>query len=505
MALKLKLKVPSKNGDSSSSPPLPKLKIKAPSKDKGISKPSGPKLKINLSHKKPIETSVSASPVIPAVPKIPKALPKVRIKPTRIPGDGYDAEAPDVEDDPLIEQGIVLRFLDDSNLDFVQNSCETGDLSNVNIKWITRDKAVVNVNQTLYSARLIDLPTITEIYKTVDKKNIFKTFDVCQILLVLQVIDPTDLNVDRDFEIPPESTYVHPLYSMSPDNEIKPSKVAYKDGLVYPFEQVHRRFRPRKVNHRVMDDIDARVNKLVKEDSKAEESHYELVDAAQAHPSHRYGAVGSGQSGSATPVPVAEQEMDTMAHDLENDVDLLESALQEELAALGNDEDEEEDEDKADEGTSDVDNLFEGDVTGAEEEEEEEDDDEEEEEEDDEEDETLKAENSRAKKLEEEISDLESALSSQKQQLENAKNKMLQMKLQSNCNTLRGQIEVKRRLLFKIRDEQQKLQEKLEPNHKVEPENNGAGEVEEGEEGDEGDDGDGDDDDDDDDNLEGLF
>ena len=40
----------------------------------------------------------------------PKGLPRVRIKPTRIPGEGYDSEAPDLEDDPLIEQGIIIRF-----------------------------------------------------------------------------------------------------------------------------------------------------------------------------------------------------------------------------------------------------------------------------------------------------------------------------------------------------------------------------------------------------------
>lgn len=602
MALKLKLKVSNSNNSETNAnsnndhntPPiiktesssgLPKLKIKPPSKKSpasissssplGISKKhpheqkeKSRKLKLSLSLKsssikanKQDDTSTRTTTAGP-IPSTsssnshPKNVPRVRIKPTRVPGDGYDSEAPDVEDDPLIEQGIVIRFLDDTNLEMIQSSVDTGDLSNINIKWITKDKAVVNVNQTLYLARLIDLPTITELYKTIDKKNIFKTFDLCQILLVLKVINPNDLNIERDFEISPDLTYVHPLYSMSPDNEIKNSRNVYKNGLVYPFEGIHRRFRPRKVNHRVMDDIDLKVNALVKADAKAEESHYELIDLSKSHPSHRYGNISSSTSTVATPtsnnngisnnVEPKREDVDVEMKDskegaeLQNDVDLLESALQQELEALGSqaeddneDEEEEEDCDEADRSkqqedivkteidtdivsnsvlghgnSSEIDNLFEGEMTGAEENEDEEDDDEEEDEEEDEdeeddeedeEDEKTLEEKNKAKKLEEEISDLEGTLASQKEQLGSAKNKMLQMKLQANCSTLRGQIEGKKRILSKIREEQQKLQEKLEPNHAQAPELAQQKQDEEDEDDDE------DDEEGDEDNLEGLF
>ncbi|ABN66416.2 TFIID subunit (TBP-associated factor), partial [Scheffersomyces stipitis CBS 6054] len=274
MAIKLKLRVPGSGSSSSSSAPasesqpaLPKLKIKPPSiadnstgkvskKSKEKSKEKHKKLKISLSSKRPSTSSDIVTPSSGSVTT--RSVPRVRIKPTRIPGDGYDSEAPDLEDDPLIEQGIVIRFLQDLNLDFVHNAVDSGDLTGINVKWVTREKAVVNVNGTLYSARLLDLPTVTEIFKTVDKKNVMKTFDVSQILLVLHKVVLSDLSMEKDFEVPEEYTYLHPLYKISKNSEIKPSKQVFRHGLTSPFEDVYRRFRVRKSTHRVAEDIENR-------------------------------------------------------------------------------------------------------------------------------------------------------------------------------------------------------------------------------------------------------
>lgn len=482
MALKLKLKVNPSSSRSDSptkdQPALPRIKIKPPKAEPsdGVSKPKKKeklkKLKISLgkallaSHVS--ETSATSAPSQPILKKVPK----VRIKPTRIPGEGYDSEAPDVEDDPLIEQGIVVRFANDVNLDFIHNAADTGDFSNVNIKWITRDKAVVNVNLTLYSARLIDLPTLTEIYKTIDKKNIFKTIDISQILLVLHQINPKQLNMDQDFEVPEEYTYVHPLYKLSVNNEIRNSKTVYRNGLAYAYEDVYQRFRPRKTNPRVMADIELRVDELVRRDQDAQESHYEYVDSRA--PTHKYGTSRSHTpaSLSATPRPRTddgdrmatdrEEEEDEdeqeMTLDIEADIDnVLEQELAEALDSTSNTaaatvlmKAEFENED----GGSDV---------GDEEEQAEEDDDEEEEEEDeddddDDEDEDTKQDKSRVKKLEEEISDLERAADKQKVLLATASFKMMRMKFQSAYNSLKAQIDLKKRELAKIREQQQKLQ-----------------------------------------------
>ncbi|KAM9908393.1 hypothetical protein OXX79_000402 [Metschnikowia pulcherrima] len=441
MSLKLKLKVkPSKSPSVKTEPdveavekPLPRIKIKhsASSKDNlgGISKPKPTKeklkkLKLSLGksgHVQPAaaSTSEASAPVQPILKKVPK----VRIKPTRVPGEGYDSEAPDVEDDPLIEQAIAVRFVNDANLDFLHSAADTGDFSNVNIKWITRDKAVINVNSTLYSARLIDLPTLTELYKTVDKKNIFKTIDVSQILLVLRTINPKNLNMEADFEVPEEYTYTHPLYKLSVNKEIRPSKTAYKHGLSNSFEDVYRRFRPKKVNHRLMTDIESRVDEIVRRDNEAQESHYDTNAEIEG-------------------------EDDQMALDLEADLDI---ALEQELAdAL----------DSTSNNTaatvlmkSEYDNDDdENAVLGANDDDENDDDEDDEDDDEDDEDDEAKADKSRAKKLEEEITDLQNAAEKQKVLLATASHKMMRMKFQSAYNSLKAQFDSKKRELAKIRE-----------------------------------------------------
>lgn len=504
MSLKLKLNLNGnkdlkKNGDQST----PIIKIKPPTLKReesvgSVVKPPKPskevkKLKISLSRAPSaavLDSSKSSSTPKTAPPSIPKRVPKLRIKPTRIPGEGYDSEAPDVEDDPLIEQGIAIRFLNDANLDFVHGAVGRGDLSNINIKWITRDKAVVNVNLTLYLARLIDLPTITELYKTVDKKNIFKTIDISQILLVLRTINPKQLNMETDFEVPEEHTYTHPLYTLSVNNEIKATKTVFKHGLLASLEDVYRRFRPRKTNHRLMTDIELRVDELVRRDTEAEESHYEYVNPKKQ--AQKFASDGSRPqlnvslsrpdvtsdrmmvdpraSGTATEEQTDDGEdqeelQDQLDQDLEADLDnVLERELADALDSTSNIaaatvlmkseyDNEDEVEADADEGNADDDD-------------DEDDDDDDDEDENDEDDEDPgKEDDSRAKKLEEEIAELLKATEKQKVLLATASYKMMRMKFQSNYNHLKSQLDQKKRELSKVREQQQKQQSLNNPQH----------------------------------------
>lgn len=482
MALKLKLKVPStgppqSNGNQNQGSPsgLPKLKIKAPSqKENKVSKKhqqagtkeKHKKLKLNIKQKNPEIDNIgirgNAQPT--------RSVPKVRIKPTRVPGDGYDSEAPDLEDDPLIEQGIVVRFLNDANLDFVHNAVESGDLTGLNIKWVTKIKAVVNVNGTLYSAKLLDLPTITELYKTVDKKNIFKTFDICQILLVLHPVNPSDLNLERDFEVNSDLIHVHPLYKMSPKHELKPTKTVFKNGLIYPFEEVHRRFKPRKVNHRVVEDIEQRIDELIRLDDEAEESHFEIVDLTKQQTNqHRYSNISGTPSAVATPsVQTDLQAQFNNRDENEDDQEILaqsdEGDLEEELAkALENDE--------TIVGNINMENEVDGEGIEEEGQEEDDEDDEDDEEDDDDdendendEDDESKADKEHVKMLEEEIADLENAVEVHRKGLASATHKMMKMKFQTSYNTLKASLDTKKRELAKVVSDQQQLQQKMDPN-----------------------------------------
>lgn len=500
MSLKLKFNLSGnkdlkKTGTDQQNVPVIKIKplILKREESGGVLKPKPPKevkkLKLSLSRASSAVVLDNSSETPKQTPPqaIPKRIPKLRIKPTRIPGEGYDSEAPDVEDDPLVEQGIAVRFIKDTNLDFVSGAVERGDLSALNIKWITRDKAVVNVNLTLYLARLIDLPTITEIYKTLDKKNIFKTIDISQILLILRKINPKQLNMETDFEVPEEHTYTHPLYSLSVNSEIKPTKTVFRHGLSASLEDVYRRFRPRKTNHRLMTDIQLRVDDLIRRDTDAEESHYEYVNPKkQTHKfsdgsrvsistslfrpdlADRMLVDGSCQVEEQTDAEDQEELHDKLAQDLEADLDnVLERELADALDSTSNNaaatvlmkSEYENDEEGGD-----------ADEVGADEEEEEEDDDDDDENDDDDDDDedAHKEDDLRAKKLEEEIAELQKATEKQKVLLAAASYKMMRMKFQSNYNHLKSQLDLKKRELSKVREQQQKQQSL--PNHMPVPE-----------------------------------
>ena len=47
-------------------------------------------------------------------------------------------------------------------------------------------RAVFHVGNSLYSAKLVDLPCIVESQKTVDNKQMFKVADICQVAMALR-------------------------------------------------------------------------------------------------------------------------------------------------------------------------------------------------------------------------------------------------------------------------------------------------------------------------------
>lgn len=233
--------------------------------------------------------------------KVKRHEPRVRVKAIRIPGEGYDSEDSDVESDPLIESGIILRVVPDTQVDFVKNSIEAGDYSGIGIKWITERHAVVLINGYMYGAILVDLPTIIEVNKSVDRKNLLKTFDVSQMLLCIKTIDKEeevyDLQVpdsedmvsnhyeDIIQEIHREKIKLLRQHLSHGNHDITPQQIDkiaiksydYKHGLTAPLYNVrNRRFR-RKMNPTEFEYVENVVETLLNEDDKAEEATFELI------------------------------------------------------------------------------------------------------------------------------------------------------------------------------------------------------------------------------------
>jgi transcription initiation factor TFIID subunit 7 len=91
-------------------------------------------------------------------------------------------------------------------------------------------RAVVRIRKNLYAAKLVDLPTIVESSKTLDRKNLYKTGDICQMLLVGEQISHE------------ETILAYPS---------RPSDYIYPHGITPPLRWVRKRRFRRRISNRV--------------------------------------------------------------------------------------------------------------------------------------------------------------------------------------------------------------------------------------------------------------
>ncbi|KAA8896747.1 hypothetical protein TRICI_006832 [Trichomonascus ciferrii] len=383
--IKLKLNPEDKKKDSGSAETPPPKKKEKRKRNSGV-----PKISLNLNEG-------------------PKPVPRIRVKAGRQPGDGYDSEAPDREEDPMIQEAIVLRMVPGEHLDYLREACDQGDLTGVNIKFKDSRNAVVSIHDQLFAAKLVDLPTVTEVHKTFDRKNIYKGADVCQMLLVTEPIEYED----EVFNIKdaPQSVYPH--------------------GLTPPLNNVRKRRFRKRISNKIIETVEAKVNDLFRLDEEAEESHYELLTPQQLAASNAAPTASGGQGGSSSAEPTTPYDM------------LGSQATSPQVETPGDEEEEE------DEMLGELEKALEG----------EDEDDEEEDDEDDEEDEKSDGEGEgeggmdeeeleKAKHrsiIKEEIADLEGIIADKEQKAASTVNQILRGRQQDVINKLKGELEMKRR------------------------------------------------------------
>lgn len=319
---------------ATSSPSL-SIKLKAPKKEKE----SKPRLSLKLGTAK----KESGTPGPMTTTKNGKIVPRIRVKAAREPGQGYDSEAPDKEDDPLIEEGLILRFPPVSkrgrdDLAYLREAVDKQDYSNVVIRFKDSRRAVVSVRGRHYAAKLVDLPAIVEAQKTFDRgKNMFKCLDVCQMLLVTEQISSEHAIMEAK--------------SMQWDKGSAEEAVTLRHGLTPPlFDAKRRRFR-KTVSTKVIESVEQRVTELLDMDDEADSTSYELVDSRALAASLNYGggtssvaASSPGPSTASTPAP----PRFAMVDEGEMDVDLLDKELE---RALEDQEDQEGEEIEADDAS----------------------------------------------------------------------------------------------------------------------------------------------------------
>ncbi|KAJ2820469.1 hypothetical protein IWW50_005042 [Coemansia erecta] len=206
------------------------------------------------------------------------------------------------------------------------------------IKFRDERNAVVKFDGELYAAKLVDMPTITESYRTVDKKQLLKTADICQMLLIERRI--SEAEVDQV-----------PL--------ARGLDIIYPDGLAPSLANVRKnRFRPR-IPHSKVDAIEQEVLRLLEEDAQAMAVKFEVYD--------EQGEEGRGATPSidimspvtlddmATPMVADDDAASSIANeDLEFDENLA-AELEQGLEELGDEDDEDDEDDEESEEEDDDD------------------------------------------------------------------------------------------------------------------------------------------------------
>ncbi|KAI1083335.1 TAFII55 protein conserved region-domain-containing protein [Whalleya microplaca] len=188
------------------------------------------------------------------------------------PGDAYDSEASDREEDPVRENTFVLRTMPGESTEYLRKALAEGTIgqpkqnggADFNVQFVDakQRRAMVTIDGVNYAAVLVRLPTITEAMKTWDRKNMMKNSDVNEMLLCFD-------KVRNEAE-----AKTIPLPPMVLKNEYK-----WPHGITPPMhDAANRRFRKTLLSEKQWQSSAAQVAKLVEDDTHSLESRAEFLN-----------------------------------------------------------------------------------------------------------------------------------------------------------------------------------------------------------------------------------
>ncbi|KAI0136559.1 TAFII55 protein conserved region-containing protein [Xylariales sp. AK1849] len=359
------------------------------------------------------------------------------------PGDAYDSEDSDREVDPIRESVMVLRTVPGPSTEYLHRMLEEGKIgvskanggADLSIQWIDgkERRAMVSVDGVHYAAVLIDLPTITEVMKTWDRKSMLKNADLTQMLLCFaEVRNETDA---KSIALPP----------MAQKTELK-----WPHGLTPPMhDAVNRRFR-KGMSEKQLVSTANQVKKLLADDKAALESHYEFI-----HDNEEEDVSGSGEED-------AEGEEDDGDYFGQPPMHVNDDDLEAELEAAFDDDDDD------DEGATPVTQLEAptpmtleattpaaalGEISDDEEEEEEISEEDEDDDDDEELDEDEKSKQNELHEIKQEMFSFQKQLRLKEEQVQAQTNSIIKNRLLGNIQNLRKEIELRKAKLGITDDE----------------------------------------------------
>jgi len=185
--------------------------------------------------------------------------------PPRPLGVGYDSEDSEREEDPAIQQGLILRMQPGEDADRLRTAIAEGKIGvkeaggmDVSLKFVTADqrRVVVRVQDRKYAAALVDLPCIIESMKSWDRKGWWKVADIHQMLLVLGPIHNDE--EAKSIPIP---------------REVDKNTMQYPHGITPPMHYVRKRRFRKRANYKQMENVEEEVERLLREDDEWEKNN----------------------------------------------------------------------------------------------------------------------------------------------------------------------------------------------------------------------------------------
>lgn len=128
----------------------------------------------------------------------------------------------------------------------------------------------VRFDDWLLHAKVVDLPTIVESLKTVDRKSVYKSADICQMMICKDEIDPASTEEES------------PAKNKKKDPFKVDKKFLFPHGLTPPTKNVRkRRFRKTLKKKSVeAPEIEKEVKRLLRADNEAVSITWEIIDEA---------------------------------------------------------------------------------------------------------------------------------------------------------------------------------------------------------------------------------
>nr|XP_057932423.1 transcription initiation factor TFIID subunit 7 isoform X2 [Doryrhamphus excisus] len=151
---------------------------------------------------------------------------------------------------------------------------------------------IVRVDRVPLACKLVDLPCIIESLKTVDKKTLYKTADVCQMLVC---------TVDGDLYPPLEEPTGTDPKSKKKDKD-KDKKFIWNHGITCPLKNTRkRRFRKTaKKKYIESPDVEKEVKRLLSTDAEAVSVRWEVIAEDDLKDTDQHGSLGNLDSSPGT-------------------------------------------------------------------------------------------------------------------------------------------------------------------------------------------------------------